>query len=642
MRRLAGIFGLTAALAALAASAVAAPALAAAPAITEISSALSSSAAPQGIAMGPDGNMWFAEFGADKIGRVTPAGVVTELALTSGSKPFDVAAGHDGAIWFSEWGRDKIGHMTTDGTLLPEISLSSGAQPTGIAADDQGRIWVTEPGINKVARYDPARSSLVEDGNGISGGATPRDIVSGPDYAMWFTEGGANSLGRHGLSDIGSTEQSIVSGEGIAAGADGALWFVSQAFNTISFLEPGVTGGNRSLPTASAFPEGVAAGPDGRTWFTELNGNRLGYATQTESPQEVTSGISPGASPFGIAAGPDGALWFTEFDANRIARATTDQDPFGFTAPARIPLPTAGSGSPPAAASAIHVAGLSGTVKRVRVRLNGVFMQDGSLFRALLVDPSGHALLLLDGSGANSDAAGAVMTFADDGMTPGQLVSGVYVPHRATFASDMPAPAPPGPYTTSLAALNGDDPNGTWTLYVARRFNDGGATDVLAGGWSLDIQTAPPQILTVTVPGPSGSGGSGGGSGGGSSAAGADTTPAHVTLAGVPRSLTRSRFLKGFRVRVTPDEPAALDVTLTGSTRKATIAALRLLLFERSLPSASGPRTLLVKPARAAVGRSRRTVKVTLRVVATDRGGNRTTLTRTILVRPDPAKRRRR
>ena len=35
---------------------------------------------PYGIAAGPDGNLWFAEFNANRIGRITWAGVVTEFS----------------------------------------------------------------------------------------------------------------------------------------------------------------------------------------------------------------------------------------------------------------------------------------------------------------------------------------------------------------------------------------------------------------------------------------------------------------------------------------------------------------------------------------------------------------------------------
>jgi virginiamycin B lyase len=36
---------------------------------------------PSGITAGPDGNLWFTETGANKIGRTTTAGVITEFAI---------------------------------------------------------------------------------------------------------------------------------------------------------------------------------------------------------------------------------------------------------------------------------------------------------------------------------------------------------------------------------------------------------------------------------------------------------------------------------------------------------------------------------------------------------------------------------
>ena len=57
---------------------------------------------PFGITRGPDGNVWFAEGLAEKIGRITPAGVVTEFALPPGTQPVQITAGPDGNLWFTE------------------------------------------------------------------------------------------------------------------------------------------------------------------------------------------------------------------------------------------------------------------------------------------------------------------------------------------------------------------------------------------------------------------------------------------------------------------------------------------------------------------------------------------------------------
>ena len=72
---------------------------------------------PQGITRGPDGNLWFCEGLAGRIGRITPAGVVTEFSagLTPGGQPTAIAAGPDGNLWFTEVSGNRIGRITTAG-----------------------------------------------------------------------------------------------------------------------------------------------------------------------------------------------------------------------------------------------------------------------------------------------------------------------------------------------------------------------------------------------------------------------------------------------------------------------------------------------------------------------------------------------
>jgi hypothetical protein len=65
-----------------------------------------SSAGPLDIKRGPDGNLWFVEFDAGKIGKITPSGVVTEYPLPdASSQPSDIVLGPDGNLWFTEWRR---------------------------------------------------------------------------------------------------------------------------------------------------------------------------------------------------------------------------------------------------------------------------------------------------------------------------------------------------------------------------------------------------------------------------------------------------------------------------------------------------------------------------------------------------------
>ena len=115
-----------------------------------------------------------------------------------------------------------------------------------------------------------------------------------------------------------------------------------------------------------------------------------------------------------------------------------------------------------------------------------------------------------------------------------------------------------------------------------------------------------------------------------------------IALSGLPTSTTLSKFLAGFKLSVTPSEPATVEVTLQGTTTKATIAAYELTLFSRALVLAAGRRTLTVKPDARLVGKPKKSVKVRLRIVAVDAAGNRRTSDTTITVKPDPKPKKKR
>src|SRR4029077_17280953 len=89
------------------------------------------------------------------------------------------------------------------------------------------------------------------------------------------------------------------------------------------------------------------------------------------------------------------------------------------------------------------------------------------------------------------DTAAAVMPSAPT-TAP---ASGSFKPTNYTTGDIFPAPAPAGPYlspgtagTDTLAAFNGVDPNGTWSLYIVDDANIDSGT--ITGGWSLSIGTS--------------------------------------------------------------------------------------------------------------------------------------------------------
>jgi RHS repeat-associated protein len=70
---------------------------------------------PSEIALGTDGNIWFAEPGASSLGRALPDGTITDFPGTGGAS--QVAAGADGRLWFSGGSGNAYGVMTLTGAV---------------------------------------------------------------------------------------------------------------------------------------------------------------------------------------------------------------------------------------------------------------------------------------------------------------------------------------------------------------------------------------------------------------------------------------------------------------------------------------------------------------------------------------------
>lgn len=302
----------------------------AAPVVTEFSAGITVGARLDGIAPGPDGNVWFtASSNPARIGRITPGGTVNEFSngLTANSDPTDIAAGPDGNLWFAGQAGNLIGRITPAGAVTEfSAGITTGAQPSSIVAGPDGNLWFTERGKDTIGRI--TTGGLVSEFSvGISTGARPLSIVAGPDGALWFTESLGDRIGR--ITTSGAvTEFSVGISKGatptdIAAGPDGNLWFTeSDAHRIGRITTSGVVTEFSAGISPGAAPTGITAGPDGNLWFTEPGGDRIGRITTSGVVTEFSAGISPGARPTGIAAGPGGTLWFTEALGDRVGRVS--------------------------------------------------------------------------------------------------------------------------------------------------------------------------------------------------------------------------------------------------------------------------------------------------------------------------------
>ena len=205
-------------------------------------------AGPNGIAEGPDGNIWFnvCVFNTDflVIGKITPTGVQTYYTMPKswGNDHFsggDIIAGPDGKLWFegtdTDTGTVDVGNITTSGTIsAPLISPPIGrfGSVDYMAFGPDGNLYmnvfdatifrVTTSGVFTSISYPPGTAGLTE-------------ITLGPDKQIWMSDGYNSIVGGSAIVEFNTKTQSFgpearlpeqmsVSPDGLTVGGDGDMW----------------------------------------------------------------------------------------------------------------------------------------------------------------------------------------------------------------------------------------------------------------------------------------------------------------------------------------------------------------------------------------------------------------------------------
>jgi streptogramin lyase len=291
---------------------------------------------PTDITAGPDGNLWFNESNATKLGRITPAGAFFEVSTANVSpQPTLAVSGEPSTaatkrVWFIT--QDMLGAIPT---ALPTLTAQ----------------LFTSPGVNTFFRdvvYVPS-SARVDMTDGVSGlsefitGSPPgynalgeaayttNQVALGPDGRVWFT-GVQTTEMTVSVNDpnLGVIDDFVNVAEGsdlldLVAGPDGNIWYVRTDFNLVNtFLEDIDVNGNvlnRITIAAGVLyhKAKITRGPGNTIFFTDGIGsvNRLDLSSQA-----IRSFVTPTAASAaqGITLGPDGNIWFTEPATNKIGR----------------------------------------------------------------------------------------------------------------------------------------------------------------------------------------------------------------------------------------------------------------------------------------------------------------------------------
>ncbi len=248
---------------------------------------------PVGITAGPDGDLWFTESRANRIGHVVALRVREIRIPAPGGDPRGIAAGPDGALWFTEVGPNRIGRITTAGQFRQFRLHTPHAVPSRITTGSDGALWFTETGANAIGRI--TTGGVTREFRLPHPGAKPFGIAPGPDGALWFTEPGVHSIGRITTAGV-ITQYPLSAGstpKGITLGADGNLWFTDPGTNTIGQITTSGTITTYALGTARSGAVGITTGIRGQIWVAESGTRSL---AQLDIGQPRTQYVSVGAT----------------------------------------------------------------------------------------------------------------------------------------------------------------------------------------------------------------------------------------------------------------------------------------------------------------------------------------------------------
>jgi streptogramin lyase len=180
----------------------------------------------------------------------------------------------------------------------------------------------------------------------IPGKPIAQGIAAAADGALWFTDFYTPYVER--ITTAGKTRRFAFAvspniATEIATGSDGALWVtLLDEIHGHGRIGRITTAGSMSMFSVpgTSYLDDITAGPDGALWFTD-NLGKVDRITTSGAISEHTVG----GEPYHITSGPDGNLWFTDHSAFRIGRITTAGRVSYFSLPSHAGFPDAiGSG----------------------------------------------------------------------------------------------------------------------------------------------------------------------------------------------------------------------------------------------------------------------------------------------------------
>jgi virginiamycin B lyase len=156
-------------------------------------------ARPYGMDDAPNGHLWIALFGTNKLGEVDPANpsmLIEHVLPNAASRPRRLAVDSEGRVWYGDYSRDRLGRFNPATKEFREWeTTNTTGLPYGIVIGPDGRVWYNDDGASTMVAFDPV-TEMSETVPIPTRGSTVRNVaVDMPRRRIWLALSGTGRLG---------------------------------------------------------------------------------------------------------------------------------------------------------------------------------------------------------------------------------------------------------------------------------------------------------------------------------------------------------------------------------------------------------------------------------------------------------------
>jgi streptogramin lyase len=252
------------------------------------------------------------------------------VVVGAGSSPRSIAVGPNGEFYTANFGADDITGFDASGTNLPDSSayLGAGAAPVGIARDDNGTLWTANSGNHSISRFVPGNAPSNFPLNAVLRPAAIAVDTSPSFDIVYAADSGGDAVSRiytssGTVTDVFAQLAPNAAPKGIVTDSLGNVYTANTGNSTISKITPAGVVTDRFVEFSPGDgPDAITIDSHGMLYVANYTAGTVVKidSTQPAGSNVVASFTLPtNADPMGITVDSRDNVYVSESGPNTVA-----------------------------------------------------------------------------------------------------------------------------------------------------------------------------------------------------------------------------------------------------------------------------------------------------------------------------------